>query len=65
MLRTPMSCRRAHGVAGGERLQHGEEGAFGSFEVAHVVPQRVVGIEADQVDWHAGTIAWRPARLDT
>jgi hypothetical protein len=51
---------RAHGLEpfkrgrrGGERFEYREQGLLGSIEVAHVVPQRVIGIEADKFDRHA------------
>jgi hypothetical protein len=36
-----------------ERLEDCEQGLLGGIEVTHVVPQRVVGIEADKFDRHA------------
>ena len=41
------------GRRGRERLEDREQRLLGGIEVAHVVPQRVIGIEADKFDRHA------------
>lgn len=43
----------ARGGRGGEWFEDREQGLLGGIEVAHVVPERVVGIEADEFDRHA------------
>jgi predicted polyphosphate/ATP-dependent NAD kinase len=36
----------------GERAQHLEKRSLGCIEMPHIVPERVVGIEADEADCH-------------